>query len=203
MTGGFWDRIAGLYDLSETTNRMANLAMARETARWVPPESRVLDCAAGTGALTLAAAGRAGYVLCTDLSEKMLARAGKKVRRAGRDNVEFAQRNVFAPPPERLFDVVIAGNVLHLLEEPERALDCLLADVRPGGRVILPTYLQGEAGAGIGAALKAYEALGFCPKAEYTLDSYRELLSGCGAELIRVERLEGRLPVGFGVLRRV
>lgn len=200
--GGFWDRVAGLYDLSETTNRRANLSMAREAARWVPPGSRVLDCAAGTGALTLAAAAKAGYVLCTDLSEKMLARAERKAERAGRTNVEFARRDIFAPPPERPFDVAIAGNVLHLLEEPRRALDCLLADVRPGGRVILPTYLQGEAGAVFRAAVTAYKALGFRPKAEYTLDGYRELLSGCGAEIICFQRLEGRLPVGFGVLKK-
>ena len=75
---GFWDRVAGLYDLAELLNRRANLAMKRETALWVPPGSRVLDCAAGTGALSLAAARRAGYVLCTDLSPDMLARAKGK-----------------------------------------------------------------------------------------------------------------------------
>lgn len=202
VKGGFWDRVAGLYDLSETANRRANLAMERETAHWVPPGARVLDCAAGTGALTLAAAGRAGYVLCTDLSPAMLARARQKAVRAGAGNIEFARRDIFAPPPERPFDAVIAGNMLHLLDEPQRALGCLLADVRPGGRVILPTYLQGEAGAGFRAALGAYKLLGFRPRTEYTLESYRQLLGGCGGRLICLKRLEGRLPVGFGVLER-
>lgn len=199
----FWDRIAGLYDLSETTNRRANLATEQAVARWVPSGSRVLDCAAGTGALTLAAAQKAGYVLCTDLSQEMLAQAEKKARLAGAANVAFKQRDLFAPPLEPPFDVVIAGNVLHLLDEPERAIRCLLSCVHPGGRVILPTYLQGEAGLGFRTAIAAYRLLGFRPKAEYTLEGYRELLGACGAELLCLEKLEGRLPVGFGVLKRL
>ncbi len=123
---GFWDRVSGVYDLIRLTNRRANLAMEQETALWVPPGSRVLDCAAGTVALSLAAAKRAGYVLCTDLSAAMLARAKSKTKRAGMANMGFARREIFAPPSEKPFDAVIAGNVLHLLEEPERAFHCLL-----------------------------------------------------------------------------
>ncbi len=200
---GFWDRVSGLYDLAELLNRRANLSMERETALWVPPNSRVLDCAAGTGALSLAAAKRAGYVLCTDLSPDMLARAKGKAERAGLVNMEFARRDIFAPPPEEPFDVVIAGNVLHLLDEPKRAVGCLLACVSPGGRLILPTYLQGEAGLGFRAAIGLYQALGFRFREQYTLESYRALIESCGAEVLCLKRLEGRLPVGFGVLKKL
>lgn len=200
---GFWDRVSGLYDFAELLNRRANLSMERETALWVPPGSRVLDCAAGTGSLALAAAKRAGYVLCTDLSPDMLARAKGKAERAGLVNMEFARRDIFAPPPEEPFDVVIAGNVLHLLDEPKMAIDCLLACVSPGGRVILPTYLQGEAGPGFRAAIGAYRALGFRFREQYTLEGYRALIESCGAEVLCLKRLEGRLPVGFGVLKKL
>ncbi len=200
---GFWDRVAGLYDFAELLNRRANLSMERETALWVPPGSRVLDCAAGTGALSLTAAKRAGYVLCTDLSPDMLARAKGKAERAGFMNMEFARRDIFAPPPEEPFDVVIAGNVLHLLDEPKRAVGCLLACVSSGGRLILPTYLQGEAGPGFRAAIGAYRALGFRFREQYTLESYGALIESCGAEVLCLKRLEGRLPVGFGVLKKL
>ncbi len=200
---GFWDRVSGLYDLAELLNRRANLSMERETALWVAPGSRVLDCAAGTGSLSLAAARRAGHVLCTDLSPAMLARAERKAVRAGLTNISFAQRDIFAPPPEGPFDAVIAGNVLHLLDEPRRAIGSLLSCVGQGGRVILPTYLLGEAGAGFRAAVGLYQALGFRFREKFTLDSYSGLLKGCGAEPLCLKRLEGRLPVGFGVLRKL
>lgn len=39
---------------------------------------------------------------------------------------------------------MVAGNVLHLLAEPERALKELVRVTRPGGVIALPTYVNGE-----------------------------------------------------------
>ena len=46
------------------------------------------------------------------------------------------------PYPDERFDVVIAANVIHLLDEPEKALQELSRVCRPGGRIILPTYMN-------------------------------------------------------------
>ena len=50
----FWDRIAGVYDLAERTNRRANAETVRQVRELVPQWSSVLDCAAGTGEFSLA-----------------------------------------------------------------------------------------------------------------------------------------------------
>ena len=78
MSRTFWDRAAGLYDLFEWSNRKVNAAARTRVGELVPAGACVLDCAAGTGEFSLAAARRAKSVLCTDQSEAMLARAGKK-----------------------------------------------------------------------------------------------------------------------------
>ena len=74
----FWDRWAWFYDLAERSNRTVNAAAAARVAGLVPVGARVLDCAAGTGEFSLAAAKRATSVLCTDQSRPMLDRARKK-----------------------------------------------------------------------------------------------------------------------------
>ena len=79
----FWDRWARLYDLTQWTNRRANAAAAARTAERIPAGARVLDCAAGTGLFSLAAAERAASVLCTDLSEAMLEQARRRNWRSG------------------------------------------------------------------------------------------------------------------------
>ena len=56
----FWDEIAGVYDLAEWTNKKANAETIRQVRELVPQWSSVLDCAAGTGEFSLAAAERAG-----------------------------------------------------------------------------------------------------------------------------------------------
>lgn len=68
----FWDKIAGVYDLAESINGDVYHEMCAQTERLVPAGAKVLDCAAGTGELSLAAAKNAESVVCTDLSEKML-----------------------------------------------------------------------------------------------------------------------------------
>ena len=122
VSRSFWDRVAGLYDLFEWSNRKVNTAARTRVGELVPSGARVLDCAAGTGEFSLAAAKRAASVLCTDQSEAMLARARKKVRKHGLSNVTFARRDLTAlPDPDHTYDAAAAGNVLHRVRVPVAA----------------------------------------------------------------------------------
>lgn len=199
----FWDRWAALYDFVQRTNRRANDAAAARTAELIPVGAKVLDCAAGTGLLSLAAAERAGSVLCTDLSEGMLKQARRKVERRALSNVAFARRDVTAlSDPDGLFDAVIAANVLHLLPEPERAVRELWRVTAPGGRLILPTYLQGKTGSDYGAMIRIYQGVGFHYEHAFTPETYRGFLEHLELGRVTVEVIPGRLPVGLAVLRR-
>ena len=59
----FWDKIAGVYDLAESINGDVYHEMCAQTERLVPAGAKVLDCAAGTGELSLAAAKNAESVV--------------------------------------------------------------------------------------------------------------------------------------------
>ena len=199
----FWDRVAGLYDLAEWTNRGAYAAAARRAAELVPAGARVLDCAAGTGAFSLAAAKRAGSVLCTDQSEAMLDRARRKAAKMGLSNVGFARRDITAlPDPDGAFDAVIAANVLHLLPRPELAVRELWRVTAPGGRLILPTFLQGKVGAAYGAMIKIYQGVGFHYEHAFTRETYRMFLEGLELGPVTVEVMDGRVPEGIGILEK-
>ncbi len=199
----FWDRWARLYDLTQWTNRRANAAAAARTAERIPAGARVLDCAAGTGLFSLAAAERAGFVLCTDLSEAMLERAKRKARRKGLSNLRFARRDVTAlPDPDGGFDAVIAANVLHLLPSPELAVRELWRVTAPGGRLILPTYLQGKTGAACGTMIRIYQGVGFHYEHAFTPETYQTFLERLGLGRAAVEVIPGRLPVGLAVLQK-
>ena len=142
----FWDEIAGVYDLAEWTNKKANAETIRQVRELIPQWSSVLECAAGTGEFSLAAAVRAGSVTCTDLSQAMLDQAKQKAKKRGITNISFTTRNLIdLPEGDGMYDVVIAANVLHLLARPEKATSELWRVTAPGGRLILPTFLQGEA----------------------------------------------------------
>ena len=203
MSRTFWDRVAWLYDLSHWSNRRVNSAAAARVGSLVPAGARVLDCAAGTGLFTLAAAGRASSVLCTDRSEAMLAQARKKARKRGFSNVSFARRDITAlPDPDGGYDAVIAANVLHLLPDPEIAVRELWRVAAPGGRLILPTYLQGKAGAAYGSMIKIYQGVGFHYEHAFTPETYREFLERLELAPAALEVIPGRLPEGIGILEK-
>ncbi len=199
----FWDRVAGLYDLFEWSNRKVNTAARGRVGELVPAGARVLDCAAGTGEFSLAAAKRAKSVLCTDLSESMLARARKKAAKRGLANIRFASRDITAmPDPDGSFDAVIAGNVLHLLAQPELAVRELWRVTAPGGRLILPTYLQGKIGAAYGSMIKIYQGVGFHYEHAFTPETYREFLERLELGSVKLEVISGGVPEGIGILEK-
>lgn len=199
----FWDRWARFYDLAQRSNRAVNRAAAARAAEPVPAGARVLDCAAGTGEFSLAAAERAETVLCTDQSLPMLERARKKAKKRGLTNISFARRDVTAlSDPDGSFDAVIAANVLHLLPEPEQAVRELWRVTVPGGRLILPTYLQGRAGTAYGTMIKIYQGVGFHYEHAFTPETYRQFLEGLALAPVTVEVIPGRLPEGIAVLEK-
>lgn len=201
--GSFWDRVARLYDLAEQSNRRVNAAAAERVAELIPPGAAVLDCAAGTGQFSLAAAKPAACVHATDLSQSMLERAAAKARRAGADNITFGVADLTAlPEADGTFDAVIAANVLHLLETPGIAVRELWRVTRPGGRLILPTYLQGKTGAAAGAMIKIYQGVGFHYEHAFTPETYLALLEGLGLGRVTLEVIEGRVPEGIAVMEK-
>ena len=122
MSRTFWDRAAGLYDLFEWSNRKVNAAARTRVGELVPAGARVLDCAAGTGEFSLAAAKRAGSVLCTDQSEAMLRQARKKAARKGLKNVSFAQRDIACLPfPDGSLDAAASDILREIFPDKMKA----------------------------------------------------------------------------------
>lgn len=198
----FWDKIARYYDLAERVSRKTNAQALRQTGELVPQWASVLDCAAGTGEYSLAAAERAGAVMCTDLSRAMLDEAERKAGRRGIANMSFLVRDLMdLPEGDGTYDVVIAANVLHLLPDPRGAARELWRVTAPGGRLLLPTFLQGEADLLARGLLGLYKRLGFRPRRRFTLESYRRFLRELGLPA-QVSRIPGHIPMGFGVCEK-
>lgn len=194
----FWDNIAAVYDIAEAVNGKVYREMTDLAARLVPRGAKVLDCAAGTGSLSIAAAERANTVVCTDLSENMLFRARKKAKRYGADNIVFENRNIFELCDEDgTYDCVIAGNVLHLLNNPQGAVKELCRVAKSGGKVIVPTFTWENKEHFL---VKLYRLIGFKPKRGYTPESYYKMLRECGCGKVKMKLIKGIIPCCLAVI---
>lgn len=197
----FWSTFAGLYDVAESLNGSVYREMVSLTTQLVPHGAAVLDCAAGTGELSLAAARKAERVVCTDYSDEMLKVASKKAKKRRFVNIEFERANIFhLDYADGEFDIVIAGNVLHLLDNPEKAVRELCRVTKSGGKILLPTFMTRDKSAISETLLKAYKRLGFEPNAEYSPKEYIEMLKGCKAGDVKNKLIKGIVPCCYAVI---
>lgn len=137
----FWDRVAWIYDIfANIINRKVHKKLCMDVAALFSSEDEVLECACGTGMLTVHIAPRCKRIVATDLSENMLKKTRKKC--ATFDNVHCEKTDIInLPYADDIFDVVLAANVIHLLPSPEKAVAEMRRVCRPGGRLIIPTYV--------------------------------------------------------------
>lgn len=199
----FWSKFARFYDVAERLNGKVYREMCEITTRLTPFGARVLDCAAGTGELSIASARKAGSVLCTDYSDKMLDVVRKKAANGFWDNISFERRNIFfLDDPDETYDVVIAGNVLHLLNNPENAVKELFRVTKRGGRILLPTFMTRNKSDISRIMLKAYTKLGFSPSTEYSPKSYVEMLKSCKIGKVKFKLIKGRIPCCYAVITK-
>ena len=101
------------------------------------PGDRVIDVGCGPGNYTryLAEAAGGGLVVGIDASEAMVAAAAQQSSRA---NSAYLRGDACALPFEDgTFDAACSAGVIHLLEEPMRALREIVRVLAPGGRVAL------------------------------------------------------------------
>lgn len=196
----FWDRISSLYDLFETVyNGKVYRGTGEEVARLLVPTDHVLECACGTGAISIAIARRCARLLATDFSDGMLRRAERKLK--GFDHVRVEKADICnLPYPNGCFDAAVAGNVVHLLSEPEKALSELKRVTKPGGLIILPTYINMSKGSSV-VAVKFIEMLGASFKQQFDLEGYRIFLTASGFPPNEIRVVEGRMPCAVAVIR--
>ena len=198
----FWDSVAGVYDLFvNVVNRRTHVALRKIIADLIRPDDRVLECACGTGPLTGVIAPRCAHLTATDFAPRMLARAKKNCAAYG--NIRFELADITALRfPDAGFDAVVAGNVIHLLDEPVKALQELNRVCRPGGRLIIPTYMNRDRKGNTSGFAAAVGKAGADFKRQFTLESYKQFFLEAGYEDVSIQLAEERIPCAVAVMKR-
>ncbi|SEW18585.1 Ubiquinone/menaquinone biosynthesis C-methylase UbiE [Ruminococcaceae bacterium KH2T8] len=196
----FWDKIAVFYDLFERAynNKVIN-GTASICASFMDREDEVLECACGTGLITAGTAPLTSRYVATDFSEKMLNKCRRKMKGHSNTMIEFADITALSYADDS-FDKVIAGNVIHLLDDPKKALDELRRVVKPGGMILIPTYLTKTDGAHRGL-VGVFNRMGANFKKMFDMDSYRAFFEDMGYKDIEYRTAEGKMPCCIAIIR--
>lgn len=196
----FWDNVAWIYDVfADCINRKANRAMCAAVKRYISLSDDVLECACGTGLLTGVIAPGRKSLISTDFSAKMLKRAKKKYGKY--ENTRFEQADILhLDYRDASFDAVVAANVIHLLDEPYRALRELDRVCKPGGRIIIPTYMNSTDKGTTNCVSDVIGKAGADFKREFTPGSYARFFSDAGYKNVGYTLCDGRIPCVVAVI---
>jgi SAM-dependent methyltransferase len=199
---GPWNAVASAYD-EETLSQPADFL---ETAlSTVAPRATdvFLDVATGPGRLALALAPRVARVVAIDFAEAMIAVLRENVARAGVGNVQSHVMDATALSFEdSTFDGAISMFGWFLLADRARGLREMHRVLRPGGRLLVTSWLTPQENTMLGACMVAMrEALPDLPRPAGPLPTQvPDVVAGevRAAGFGDVETRIVKAPVGFG-----
>ena len=197
----FWDKVAGIYDLVETVyNGRVYKNLGKRLAKEMEAGDVVLECACGTGAISRHIAPTCKLLIATDFSGGMLRQAAKNCRNY--DNVRIRRADMMKLKcRDNRFNKVVAGNVIHLLEKPEDAVRELERVCRPGGRIIIPTYINASEGTNE-RAVRLFEAAGVNFKRQFDMESYQKFFKDAGYKNVEYDVIDGRMPCAVAIITK-
>ena len=198
----FWDQVAWVYDIFvNIINRTAHRKLRAIMADLIEPGDEILECACGTGLLSEVIAGRCRTLTATDFSENMLKRAAKNC--AAYHNITFRKADITALDfQDSSFDKVVAGNVIHLLDAPLKALLELDRVCRPGGKLIIPTYMNKDSKGNTSGFASTVGKAGADFKRQFTAETYRRFFIDAGYPDVTITMAEGQIPCAVAVMSK-
>ena len=190
----FWDKNAGRYDRFMRKDRAAYDEMY-ELIRPIVRHKTVLELATGTGLIAKHIVNAAAHIEATDASAEMIAEAKRDNRSA---KLHFSVQDMFRLPyANQSFDVVIVSNALHIVPQPEKALQEIKRVLKDDGMLIAPTFTH--AGNSFSGKVKAFfmKLAGFPLHSRWTSEEYLRFLSQNGWTVRKSAVLKASFPLTY------
>ena len=155
----------------------------------------MLELAAGTGLIAKHIVNAVAHIEATDASAEMIAEAKRDNRSA---KLHFSVQEMFCLPyAEESFDVVIVSNALHIVPQPEKALQEIKRVLKDDGVLIAPTFTH--AGNSFSGKVRAFfmKRVGFPLHSKWTSAEYLRLLSQNGWTVRKSAVLKASFPLTY------
>ena len=190
----FWDKNAGRYDRFMRKDRAAYEKMY-ELIRPIVKNKTVLELATGTGLIAKNIVNAAAHIEATDASPEMITEAKRGNFSA---KLRFSVQDMFSLPyASKSFDVVIVSNALHIVPQPENALQEIKRVLKDDGTLIAPTFTH--AGNSFSGKVKAFfmKLAGFPLHSRWTSAEYLRFLSQNGWTVRKSAVLKASFPLTY------
>lgn len=206
----FWDKAAPSYAKSAISDIQSYEITCARTQSYLKKTDRIYEAGCGTGGTARLLAPSVAHVTATDFSGGMIDIAKQRAVEEGLENVDFRVGEINAPDVAGgPFDVVLAHNVLHLVEDMEAAVRGLRENLKPGGLFISKTICAPENGATlkfymIRAILPIMQLLGKAPFVQFkSIADFDRMIEGLGFKILETGNYPAKPPSRYIVARKI
>ncbi|WP_417840863.1 class I SAM-dependent methyltransferase [Terasakiella sp.] len=181
----FWDRVAHKYAKRKVTNEDAYQKKLQQTRGYLNKDVEMLELACGTGTTAIHLAPDVRHIRAVDISLNMLEIAREKAEKAGVDNISFDCSDLDEMAVEnQTYDVILAHNILHLLEEKAVAIHRIFKMLKPGGIFISSTACLGQGFLWLKVIVGVGSFFGFLPAVKFfRVDELKKDLTDAGFQI--------------------
>ena len=195
----FWDRNAGRYDRFMRKDRAA-YEEVYALIRPVVKAKTVLELATGTGLIAKHIVNAAAHIEATDASAEMVLEAKRDNQSA---KLHFSVQDMFRLPyADQSFDVVIVSNALHIVPQPEKALQEIGRVLKDDGVLVAPTFTHAENS--LSGKIRAFfmKLVGFPLRSKWSGKEYLAFLQENGWTVQKSAVLKASFPLCYAECKK-
>ncbi|MFC1936419.1 class I SAM-dependent methyltransferase [Chloroflexota bacterium] len=201
----FWDRIANQWEKQDSELDQDSIRTVENTKKHLNSSDIVLDYACGIGTMTQEIAANVKEIHAIDITSKMIAIAKRNAGERKIENIHFSQATIF---DDRFiiesFNVILAFNILHLLEDIQQVMQRINELIKSGGLFISATPCLGEKMAFIGIFLNLLSKMGIVPNLKILkISDLSDSIVSANFEILETENLDHSLPNYFVVAKKL
>jgi 2-polyprenyl-3-methyl-5-hydroxy-6-metoxy-1,4-benzoquinol methylase len=198
----FWDRIASKFDKIEA-NDIAYKIFIEKARSYLNANDTVLDFGCGTGLICNEIAENVGFIQAIDISAKMIDICKFKASERKIKNIDFERTTIFDEKFKAgSFDAIIAFNIFHLLEEPQKYFQRINQILKPGGLIISSTPCMSEAIL-LNSVLKVFSFIGLTPKLNsFTSSEMEHMLLNESFKTVELNKIKPKSPIYICILEK-
>lgn len=194
----FWNSQAKNFDSNDTLE-LSELVEASKI--YLKSDMSVLDFGCATGSSTQLLANYVDNVLGLDYSEEMIDYANKKNHK---NNTTFIVGSIFSKQlNQEKYDVIIAYNVLHLVDDLDEVLHRMSRLLKPKGFIISSTAVLGEKKNILSFIIRVVSKIGMFPSViSFSVKKIRKKFTDRGFSIVASKLNEEKVPNLFLVVKK-
>jgi 2-polyprenyl-3-methyl-5-hydroxy-6-metoxy-1,4-benzoquinol methylase len=201
----FWDKALNKFDKRSDKLDQTEIKTLENTKKNLNVSDVVLDYGCATGTMAFEIADNVKKIHGIDISSKMIDAAERKAAERKIENINFAQSTLFDERYKReSFNVILAFNILHFLEDTQKAMKRINELLKPGGLIISVTPCLGEKKSFVKILISLQTKIGIVPYIRFfKISELEDSIANGNFQIIETESLQSPEEHYFIVAKKI